>query len=65
MFQTLQHMLTYLDSIEDILILFCHFFYSVGENKFVYCNKFLAFNIRSINPIQKYLHIIESNACIL
>ena len=27
--------------------------------------KFLPFNIKSINPIQKYPYIIESNACIL
>ena len=27
-------------------------------------NKLLPFNMKSINPIQKYPHIIESDACI-
>ena len=38
---------------------------SLDENKFVYCNKLLAFSMISINPIQNYPHIIESYACIL
>ena len=66
--QTLQQIfiiLIYLDSIENILIFFLLLFlYSLGENKFVYFNKFLPFNRKSINPIQKYPHIIESDAYI-
>ena len=41
------------------------FIYSLAENKFIYFNKLLPFNMKSINPIQKYPHIIESCACIL
>ena len=37
----------------------------MDENKLVEFNKILPFNIKSINPIQKYLHIIELYACIL
>ena len=37
----------------------------LGENKLVYSNRLLPFNIKPINPIQKYPHIIESYACIL
>ena len=55
---------------ENILMLFCHsvlslFLYSLGENKFAYYNKLLLFNIKSINPIQKYSHMTELHACIL
>ena len=39
--------------------------YSLGENKFVYFSKLLSSTIKSINPIQKYLHVIESHAFIL
>ena len=35
------------------------------ENKLVYSKKLLPFNIKSINSVQKYLHITESYACIL
>ena len=45
-----------------ILSLFLH---SLGENKFVYSNELFPFNIKPINPRQKYPHIIESYACIL
>ena len=38
---------------------------SLGENKFVYSNKLLPFNMKPINPIQKFLHIIKSYTCIL
>ena len=58
-------MAAYLDPIEKILILFCHFFYSLGENKCVYSDKRLPFNMKSLSPILKYLHIIESYAYIL
>ena len=33
--------------------------YLLGENKLVYSNKLLPFNIKSINPIQNYRYIIE------
>ena len=39
--------------------------YSFAENKLVYTNKLLPFNIKLISPIQKYPKIIESYACIL
>ena len=39
------------------------FLYYLGENKSVYSNKILPSNIKSINPIQKYPHIIESYIC--
>ena len=38
---------------------------SCGENKLVQSVNFLSANIKSINPIQKYPHIIESYDCIL
>ena len=41
------------------------FSYSLGENKLIYSNKLLLFNIKSINPVKKYPHITESYACIL
>ena len=41
------------------------FFYSLGENKCVYSDKRLPFNMKSLSPILKYLHIIESYAYIL
>ena len=37
---------------------------SLRKIQFVYCNKILTFNIKSINLIQNYPHIIESYACI-
>ena len=47
LWQTLQKILiilTYLDSIENILLLFCHFFsYLPEENKSVYSNKTFTF----------------------
>ena len=61
-FQTLQYVLTYLDSIENILMLFL---YSLGEKRLVYSNKLLPFNMKLINPIKDYPHIIHSYACIL
>ena len=36
-----------------------------GEKGFVYSVKVFPLSIKSINPIQKYPHIIESYACIL
>ena len=64
--QTLQYILTYLDSIEKCFnIILSFFLYSLGENKFVYSNKILSFHTNSINPMQKYPHIIESSACML
>ena len=36
-----------------------------GEKRFVNSVKVFPASIKSINPIQKYLHIIESYACIL
>ena len=63
--QTLQQIfiiLNYLDSIENILILFSNSFYI---HEFVHSNKLLPFNIKSINSIQKYPHIIESYASVL
>ena len=41
------------------------FLYLLGENKFEYSNKLLPFNIKSLNPIQNYLQIIELYAFIL
>ena len=46
-------------------IILAFFLYSFGENKFVYSNKRLPFNMKPINPIQNYPHIIESYACTL
>ena len=40
------------------------FFKSEGENKFVKSVNFLPDNIKSTNPMEKYLHITESFACI-
>ena len=61
--QTLQYILAYLDSIENMILPF--FAYPLGENKFVYSNKLLPFNMKSINQIQQYPHIIESYVCII
>ena len=36
-----------------------------GEKRLVKSIKVLRLSIKSINPIQKYLHIIESYSCIL
>ena len=36
-----------------------------GENKIVKSSSLLSFNIKSINPMQKYQHIIKSQFCIL
>ena len=36
-----------------------------GKKRFVYSVKVFPASIISIKPIQKYSHIIESNACIL
>ena len=38
---------------------------SLGEKRFVYSVNVFPLNIKLINPIQKYPHIIESYACIL
>ena len=46
-------------------IILSFFSQSLGENKFVYSNKLSPFNIKSINPIQKYPDIIEPNAFIV
>ena len=37
----------------------------LSENKFVKSVKLLSLNAKPINPVQKYLHIIESYAGIL
>ena len=39
------------------------FFKSCGENEFVQSVNFLPANIKSINPMQKYPHIIELFSC--
>ena len=57
--QTWQYILIYLDSIGNVLILPCH---SAHNRKFLYSNKLLPFNMKLINPIQKYPHFIESYA---
>ena len=36
-----------------------------GEKRFVYLVKVFPFNVKSINPVQKYPHITESYACTL
>ena len=41
------------------------FLYSLEENKFAYSTKFSTFHMKSINPLQKYPHLIESYAYIL
>ena len=46
-------------------IILSFFSYSLGENKLVYSNILLPFNIKSIHPIQKFPYIIESYTCIL
>ena len=46
-------------------IIFSFFLYFLGENKFVYSNKLLPFNMKSIYLIQKYPHSIELYGCIL
>ena len=48
--------------IEDIPAFFVCW---LGENNFVLSNKILPFSIKSINPVQKDPHIVESFACIL
>ena len=52
--------------IQNIFVLFYHPIHICYEkSNFYNLNKLLPFNIKSINPIQKYGHIIESYACIL
>ena len=46
-------------------IILSFFLYSLGENEFLYSNKLLPFNMKSITLMQKYPHIIESYAYIL
>ena len=41
------------------------FLKSLGEKRFLYSVNVFLLNIKSINLIQKYAHIIESYACIL
>ena len=41
-------------------VILSFFSYSLGVNKLVYFNKLLGFNIKSINPVSKYQHLIES-----
>ena len=41
------------------------FSYSIRENKLACSNKLLPYNIKSINSIQKFPHMIESYACTL
>ena len=57
--QTTQEIVLILEFIKKVLILFCHSFHILGQNKLVSFNKLLPFNIKSISPIQKYPHIIE------
>ena len=58
--------LTFLESIKNILVLFCHSFRIHWDKINWYTlNKLLSFNIKSINPIQMHPHIIELYACIL
>ena len=38
---------------------------SFGENRLLKSFKLLSLSIKSINPIQKYPHMIESYVCIL
>ena len=40
-------------------IILSFFSYSLVENNLLYSNKLLSFNMKSINPVQKYLQIIE------
>ena len=49
---------------ENIIIL-SFFSYLLGDNKFLQSSNFLLFSIKSINPIQKHPHIIESYTHIL
>ena len=66
MFATLQYILTYLDCIENILILFYPSFHNHYKKiNFYTLYKLLPFNMKSINPVQKYPHITESHAYIL
>ena len=52
--------------IENFLTLLCHSFHNHLEKMNLYTLiNFYLFNIKSITPIQKYPHIIESYACIL
>ena len=39
------------------------FFKSCGENKFVKSVNYLPANIKSLNPMQKYSHIVELFCC--
>ena len=63
--QTLQYILTYLDSTENTLIWFCYSFYIHYEKINLYTLIPIPLNMKSINPRQTYPQIIESNACIL
>ena len=52
--------------IQNIFVLFYHPIHICYEKTNAYnLNKLLPFNIKSINPIQNYVHITESYACIL
>ena len=44
-------------------IILSFFLKSKGENRFVKSVNFLPANIQSMNPMQKYPHVIESFAC--
>ena len=51
--------LNHLRDRKDFDILWSLFSYSLGENKFVWYSKLLPSNIKSINPIEKYLRTID------
>ena len=51
--------------IKQFKIISSFFIKLFGEKKFVYSVKVFPASIKSIKPIQKYPHIIESYACIL
>ena len=54
-----------MESIKSTLVLLYHCFHICWEKTKWCSNKLLPFNIKSINPIRKSLHIIESYVCIL
>ena len=53
-FLYLLHTLQYILTCKYFKTILSFFLYSLGKNKFVYYNKLLPFNMKSINQIQKY-----------
>ena len=51
--------------IKQFKIISSFFLKLFGEKRFAYSVKVFPASIKSIKPIQKYLHIIESYTCIL